>query len=124
MPFDALDVDIDPQSLPLQSAAERAGRMRADLQMFLPAMEVLNSQGIQLDLAATLEELSRLENRPELRKMFKYNQPVPPSAQGDPHSRHMPSNTQREYIHRSESSGPSEDNQSQMLMAMSNGSGE
>ena len=117
-PFDSLDVDIDPQSLPLQSSSERAGRMRADLQMFLPAIEILNQQGVQLDLAATLEELSQLENRPELRKMFKYNQPIPPGSEDSAQSRSLPQNTQREYVHRSESSGPSQDNQSQMLMAM------
>ena len=124
MPFDALDIDIDPESLPLQSSAERAGRMRADLQMFLPAMEILNQQGIQLDLAATLDKLAELENRPELRTMFKYDQPIPPSGgSGDAHSRSMPQNTQREYVHRSESSGPSDDNQSQMLMAMAGANG-
>ena len=122
-PFDALDIDIDPDSLPYQSAADRAGRIRADLQMFLPAMELLNQQGVQLDLAATLDELAQLENRPELRKMFKYNQPIPASGANDPHRRSMPANTQREYLHRSVSDGPSDDNQSQMMMAMAGSNG-
>lgn len=117
--FDVLDVDIDPYSLAYQSPSQRSALLRQDIQTFLPAMETLGALGVQVDLAAALEELAHLENRPELRRLLKYNQPIQQNDQQSAHRRSMPMPSNRKYTHENVSRPSREGQQhSEMMEAL------
>ncbi len=72
------DVEIDPYSLPYKTPGQRAMECQQIWNEMLPQWEMMSQQGIQPDMAAYLEGQSRFRNNPDIRDLFKFNQPLPP----------------------------------------------
>lgn len=94
------DIDIDPYSLGYRSPAERAGFIAQEVMKWLPADPWLAQKGQSIDAAEYFNIMSELGNAPELRRVFRTNQPpVQPSPTGEMQS--VKAGGPKEYVHRS-----------------------
>lgn len=102
-------VDIDPYSMGYKSPGEQAAFLDAQVQKWMPALPVLAQMGVQPDLKAYFEEMSKLTSMDVLRRVFKTNQQ--PMAMQTAGSGGMSAGggANGEYLHRSVSNQSPED---------------
>lgn len=108
-------VDIDPESLPYRSSADRLAFIKQEMQQWMPVMPLLSELGYQPDLDAYFEEVARLGGITEIKRIFKRAQPMVPQSGsggsgGGPH----------EYVHRGAGPAP-EDPNAQAMAAFGSG---
>ena len=97
--FEDYEIDIEPYSLAYKPPSQRAEELRQIWNENLQLWEVMAQSGVQPDFATYFDIQSRYRNEPELREMYKFNQPPPPVGPSEPTSR-KPTGP-REYLHRS-----------------------
>ena len=110
--FDDFDVMIDPYSMRYQSPEQRSGRIRATFQEIVAGAPIFATQGVQPDAMAYLTKLSRYENMPEYLELVTANNPPVDMGQGGGAGHQA----QKEYVHRSVSSGGGNPGQQQAQM--------
>lgn len=98
MPFQKMDIKVDPYSLlhttPQQRAADLTGLMT---QMILPMMPVLQSQGISVDLNVLLTKLAKYKDMPDLPEIVTITPPPQQDSTSGPEQPGMPAQTTRTY---------------------------
>jgi hypothetical protein len=72
---------VDPYSLTHKSPQERLQFFTAVLTQLQPYLQMLQQQNIMVDFNALLEVFSKLGDEPELKKVFKYQEPVTPDQE-------------------------------------------
>lgn len=100
IPFDDLDIRIDPYSLQHTTPQARLQALTQLVQgIILPAMPVLQQQGIGFDIGAYLEKVARYSDQPDLPEIVTLHDPVQPAGGDDTGAEQpgMPSATTRTY---------------------------
>ena len=75
---------VDPYSLTHKTPQERLGFFTSTLTQLTPYLQSMQQQNIMVDFNALLEILSKLGDEPELKKVFKYQEPVTPDQETPP----------------------------------------
>lgn len=112
-------VDIDPYSMAYQSPQDRLAAINQQMQLWMGAMPLLAQMGYQPDLEAYFEEVSRLGNLPEVKRIFKQAPPMAPQDGGGGASPNG-----GEYVHRGAGKAPEDPNAQAMAMMNASGGGE
>lgn len=114
--FEEIDIRIDPYSLQYQTPQARVQMLNQIVQQtILPALPLLQQQGISLDLNNYLEKIARYMDMPDLEEIVTIAEPPPPEAQSTPEQPGMPQATTRNYVRESRSN-QTQDNQHQQLL--------
>lgn len=134
MPFEDIDLQIDPYSLTAQTPQGRIGVIQQIIQqVIIPGMQMFKEQGIALDLNRYLEIMAKYSNLPELQEIITFSKQPQEQSQtekepGDPdYTSTAPAqkNTTTERI--SNTTGGSRQGQDvvqQLMAAGGNGDGE
>jgi hypothetical protein len=109
--FDDFGVTIDPYSMRYQSPEQRSARIRATFQEIVAGAPIFAAQGVQPDAMAYLTKLSKYENMAEYLELVTNNNA--PMEMGQTGGNHQ---AQKEYVHRSVSSGGGNSGQQQAAM--------
>lgn len=105
VPFEALDLRVDPYSLQHQSPAQRLAFLDQTIQQLAPLMPVLMQQGVMLDAHAYLQKKAKYADEPDLPDIFTIQEPPQPSSQappGPPGGSSLPPETTRNYVRHSQ----------------------
>lgn len=101
--FSDLDIQVDPYSLQDQTPQSRAAALSQTMQqMILPLLQLLQGQGISVNMDAFLTILAKYLDMPDLLEILSLQEP--PQNQGSPRPAETSlgqSNEPREYIRRS-----------------------
>lgn len=92
-------IKVDVFSLPRQTPQTRIAYINQVLQTVGPFMQLLQTQGVMVDMNMLLDIFAKYGDEPDLKKIFHYSEPPPPDAQGGgaPEGPGMPPNTTRTY---------------------------
>lgn len=75
VPFEELDIDIDPYSMSDDSPQTRLAALNQVMtQVLIPMSQILMQQGIQIDIEAWLKLIARYQNMPDLFEIVKVAQ--------------------------------------------------
>lgn len=122
--FEDLGVRVDPYSLQHSTPQARAGALNQIVQgIVLPAMPILQQQGIGFDLGAFLKKLGEYFDMPDLPDILTYQDPPQPEAPPTPGGGDMPTmprQTERKYVRENRSERTQQGN-SMMLQNMLRG---
>lgn len=108
VPFDRLDLRIDPYSLQHKSPQQVASQIvQIVMSVFQPLAPLMAQQGVVLDAQALMEMLGDKTDLPQLKEILTIAEPVQPGAGGgDPGGGGMAPNTSRTYNRVSSSPKP------------------
>lgn len=122
VPFEQLDLRVDPYSLAPQDPATRLQTMNGVVtQIVIPMMQLLQAQGIGFDMNAYLEKVGTYSDMPDLADILTIQEPPAQTPSGPSHNGPaMPQNTERRYV-RENVAMRSEKGASQQLMASLSG---
>jgi hypothetical protein len=103
--FLALNFDIHPYSMQGQTPSEMAGKLNALMtQILMPAMPLLQQQGIGVDIQQFLRLMAKYQDIPDLDTVLRFEMPMgQEEAQMEPPRK--PSTSNRTYTRRSVSQG-------------------
>lgn len=99
--FEDYEIDIEPYSMAYKPPSQRAEELRMLWNESMPVWQQMAESGVQPDFAAYLDIQSNYRNAPELRDMYKFNRPAPPSGPAEPSRGGLKPGGPKEYIHRS-----------------------
>lgn len=103
--FDYL-IQVDPFSMSYQSPSQRLSALTQLLtQIYVPAMPILMQQGATIDFQQITETYAELMNEPRLKKWIRFNGLPQGEEKGPGDEVPGPTNTTRNYVRRSVSSG-------------------
>ena len=114
LPWEQLDVRVDPYSLRHQTPSERLANLeRVITQIVMPMLPLLQQQGRHFDVGKFLELEAEYGDMPDLPDVISIGEPLAENGGGGgaselPHDRTMPANTSRTVtrVNRSEATGP------------------
>lgn len=115
--YDDYAVDIDPESTPYRSSADRIAILDGELQLLMPMVPLLMQLGVQINLKEVFEERAKLRGMPIIARMLQFNQqPVIPAGGGQSE---MPSSggPNGQYTHTSQSTRSPESEAMQYFQA-------
>ncbi len=102
IPFDQIDVKVDPYSITHQTPQQRLTALNGVIQLVMPMMPLLQQQGISLDFNAYLQLVSKYIDLPELPDIFTIQEPPEQESQTSASTGSMqPPETTRNYVRRS-----------------------
>jgi hypothetical protein len=100
--WDDLDVKVDPYSLRHQTPEQRSAKlMQLVQQLVLPMAQLLQAQGIQIDMNKLLEKVARYEDMPDLGEILALRQPPADPAASEGDGAPKPATTTRNYVRES-----------------------
>jgi hypothetical protein len=103
--FADLEIEVDPYSFQHQTPQQRGMLLDQVIATMAPMMQLLQSQGVQLDINSWLQKKGTYENMPDLQDIFTVAPPPQPDQQAAGTSANDgptgPAQTSREYIRRS-----------------------
>lgn len=120
VPFEKLDLKVDPYSMQFSTPQTRAAKLKQILiEEIAPLMGLLQQQGIVFDLSAYLEKRGKYEDMPDLSEIVSIAEPPGELAAKQAQSQGgeepgMPANTTREYVRRSVGGGSAGQGENQM----------
>jgi len=99
IPFEELEIDIDPYSMGDDSPASRLAALNQIMtQVLIPMAGLLERQGIQIDISAWLKLVAKYQNMPDLFDIVKLSgQQYDSVSNGEQEGPGMPSQTTRTY---------------------------
>lgn len=98
VPFDRLDLRVDPYSLQHKSPQQVASQItQIVMQVIQPMAVILGQQGVVLDTHTLMDLLSERMDLPELKDILTISEPIQPGGGGDPGGGGMAPNTSRTY---------------------------
>lgn len=101
--FEDLAIRIDPYSMVYRTPQQRLQFMLMLFDKFAPAMQMFNSQGVQMDLQFLLKKISEYADEPDVVGMFTIAEPTAPGGEGGGEQGPMkPNSTTRNYTRQSE----------------------
>lgn len=99
VPFEELDIDIDPYSLQFQPPQARLQTLNQVLQQIvIPLMPILGQQGIMLDMNAYLSKVAKYLDMPDLPEILTIAEPGAAQSSGPGEQPGMPQSTERRYV--------------------------
>lgn len=101
------DLDVDVFSMPYQAPGQKASALTQLLmQVYLPAMPMLQAQGGQINLQAMTDIFAELMNLPKLKDIVQFSTPLPGRPpEGAGNNSMPPPQTTRNYVRRSVPTG-------------------
>jgi hypothetical protein len=76
IPFEELDIHVDPYSMLHQTPQQRVGQINQIVQQtIMPMMQMLQSQGIMFDANAYLSKVAKYLDMPDLMEILQYQEP-------------------------------------------------
>lgn len=97
IPWDQMDVKVDPYSLQHQTPQERLQQINAVLNQWAPFAQLSAQQGIQVDWNFYYRKVAELTDLPDLVDLMTIQEPAPAMQGGDGGGMGMPPNTSRTY---------------------------
>ena len=112
------EVSIDPYSMRYRDPSQRLAELDATVDRMMPAMPLLQQQGVQLNLQHYLKMRAKYSDLPEIEELFEFNQnPPEQQQQGGSHERTLPGSSNRQYQYSGVSQADAtQDPQQQMAM--------
>lgn len=102
VPFEELDISVDPYSMRHQTPQERMAFMNQVIAQAAPMMQLFQAQGIMLDVNFWMKKLAEYGDSPDLAQLFTMREPPQdPDGSGGEGSDTMPASTERNYVRRS-----------------------
>lgn len=99
--FEDLMVRVDPYSLVYRSPQQRLQFLLTLFDKFSPAMPMLSSQGVQMDMQFFIKKIAEYADEPDVINFFTVSEPTQPPSGGSGGGPGMPANTSREYTRQS-----------------------
>lgn len=97
IPYDQLDLRVDPFSLQPQTPQTRLQQMNGVVtQIIIPMMQILAASGVQFDANAYLKKVGEYMDMPDLAEILTIAEPAPPDGGGGDEPT-KPANTNRTY---------------------------
>lgn len=122
VPFEQIDLKVDPYSLQHQTPAQRLAFLQQTLQEMAPLMPLLQQQGVVFDLNAYLQKKAKYADEPDLADIVTMQEPPQMDSEGPPASLggqgFQPPETTRNYVRRSEGGASKLGRDVNMLNAM------
>lgn len=104
IPWELLDLKVDPYSVGYQTPGQRAGKLRSLFtQLVAPVWPLLKEQGLSFDMAEFMRNLGEYEDEPAYAELMGLADPPDPAEQqsggggGDQSGSGMPISTTRRY---------------------------
>ena len=119
IPFEELDLKVDPYSMGHTTPQERAQQLTGIMtQVIQPMLPLLQQAGVTVDLNAFLTKLSKYHDLPDLTEIVTVTEP--PQVEGPTAGQEMPGpgSTSREYVRRSLGQDTEANRTNDMLGAM------
>ena len=102
VPWEDLDLRVDPHSIRHQSPQQRAQELIGLVkEVVLPMMPLAQQQGIGLDLNRFLATIGKLRDQPDLAEIVTIMEPPQQEGVAPPEAGGMPQSTERTYTRRS-----------------------
>ena len=122
IPWDELEVQIDPYSMQHQTPQGRAAQLNQVVQQVItPLMPVLMQQGVMFDVNAFLAKLAKLMDMPDLQEIITIMPPPVTEGGGAGEAPGMPAQTERTYTRRSTGGDTPQGRENEMMNMMSEG---
>lgn len=98
VPWDEMEIRIDPYSLQAQTPQMRKQLLTQNLiQLIIPLMGLLQQQGIQLDMNTVLRKVGQYDDDPDLQDILTIAEPPQQQTPGDGQKPPMPTQSERTY---------------------------
>lgn len=131
LPFDEIDVRVDPYSLPHQTPEEREAKLdQLVMQVIAPLMPLLQQKGIDFDVRKYLQKKGEYGNNTDIPELVTVGEPPAEAAAaaqggGQPAEPGMPAQTTRTYerVNRSAVTGPGQSRSVQQALLGQNPGG-
>lgn len=104
VPWEDMEIKVDPFSLPYQTPQSRMATLDGIVTQMAPLMQVLQSQGLSLDVAFLMKLKAKYGDMPDLERLFMsgVTPPAPDQGGGDPAGGSgQPPETTRNYVRHS-----------------------
>lgn len=72
------EIDIEPHSMQFQSPAARLQFINQTLNAFAPFLQMMQQQGLALNLVELADAFAKYGNAPEIRRIFQFSEPAAP----------------------------------------------
>lgn len=118
IPFEALQIKVDPYSIQHTTPQERMATMQTIVQQIvMPMMGLLQQQGVGFDLHKYLAKVSEYLDQPDLAEILTIVEPVQGSG-GDTPQTAKPANTTREYVRHNTSEAREQSSNKNLVTSM------
>lgn len=116
--FEDLQVRVDPYSMVYRTPQQRLAFLMSLLDKFVPMLQLLNAQGVQIDMQFVMKQIAKYADEPDVVGMFTIAEPTQPpqGAGGAGGGAAKPSSTTRNYTRQSQG----QDTEASRAMQMQN----